>query len=102
MIHVLAFITAHPGQRAAVLAEFRANIPNVRAEPGCIEYTPVVDVEEFGGIQTPLGPDTFAVVEKWESAEALRAHAVAPHMKAYADRTRHLIARRVIHVLAGA
>jgi quinol monooxygenase YgiN len=99
MIHVLAFITAKPGQRAALLQEFHAIVPVVRAEAGCIEYGPVVDEEGFGGIQTPLGPDMFAVVEKWESGAALRAHAAAPHMAAYAARAKEMIVRRVIHVL---
>jgi quinol monooxygenase YgiN len=31
--------------------------------------------------------------------EALKAHAAAPHMAAYAAKTRELIASRVIHVL---
>jgi quinol monooxygenase YgiN len=102
VIHVLALLTAHPGQREALLAEFRANMPNVHAEKGCIEYRPVIDAAGFDKLAAPLGPDTFAVIEKWESAEALRAHAAAPHMAAYAARARPLIASRVIHVLADA
>ncbi len=102
MIHVLAYLTAHPGQRDALLAEFRANMPNVHAEQGCIEYGPAIDAEGILKAAAPLGPDTFVVVEKWESAEALRAHAASPHMANYAARTKHLIASRVIHVLAGA
>lgn len=102
MIHVLAFITAHPGKREALLAEFRANMPNVHAEAGCIEYAPVIDAEGFGRFGPPLGADVFVVIEKWASAEALRAHAAAPHMAAYAARTKPLIAGRVIRVLAGA
>jgi quinol monooxygenase YgiN len=46
-----------------------------------------------------LGPDTFVVVEKWRDAAALAAHAAAPHMAAYAQRTKALVARRTIHVL---
>jgi quinol monooxygenase YgiN len=99
MIHVLAFVTAKPGQRVALLEAFHENIPAVHAEDGCIEYRPVIDAPEFGGFQTPLGPDTFVVVEKWASDAALRAHAAAPHMAAYGARTRAMIASRVIHVL---
>lgn len=99
MIHVLAFITAKPGQRDALLAAFHENMPAVHAEAGCIEYAPVIDAPDFGSLQTPLGPDTFVVVEKWESAGALRAHAAAPHMAAYGARTKEMIAKRVIHVL---
>jgi quinol monooxygenase YgiN len=99
MIHVLAIITAKPGQREAILAAFRANMPAVHAEKGCIEYGPAVDAEGAGGIQTKFGPDTFVVIEKWESLDALKAHAGAPHMAAYAAKTKDFIASRVIHVL---
>ena len=98
MIHVLAIITAKPGMREAILASFRANMPAVHAEPGCIEYGPAVDAES-GGMQAKFGPDTFVVIEKWESPDALRAHAGSPHMAAYAAKTREMIASRVIHVL---
>jgi len=100
MLHVLAIITAKPGKRDAILAAFRANMPAVHAEKGCIEYGPAVDAEGIGAIQTKLGPDSFVVVEKWESAEALKAHAAAPHMAAYAAKVKDLIASRVIHVLS--
>jgi quinol monooxygenase YgiN len=99
MIHVIAIITAKPGQRAAILEAFRANMPAVHAEQGCIEYGPAIDAEGMGSFQTPFGPDTFVVVEKWESTEALKAHAAAPHMAAYAAKVKDLIAGRVIHVL---
>jgi len=102
MIHVLAVVTARPGQRAAVLAAFRANVPNVLAEAGCIEYGAAIDAENALPFQTRYGPDTFVVVEKWESMAALEAHAAAPHMKAYGARTKDLIASRVIHILSPA
>lgn len=102
MIHVIAVITAKPGMREAILREFRANMPAVHAEEGCIEYGPAIDAEGMGDFQAPLGPDTFMVVEKWASVEALKAHAAAPHMAAYAARTREMVASRVIHVLSPA
>ena len=102
MIHVVAVITAKSGQRAALLEQFHALVPLVHAEAGCIEYGPVVDADGFGGMQTPLGPDAYAVIEKWESAEALRAHAASAHMKAYGARTKDMIASRIIHVLTAA
>ena len=102
MVHVLAFITAKPGMRDAVLNLFRANMPAVHAEAGCIEYRPAIDADGFGGFQTELGSDTFVVIEKWESADALKAHAAAPHMKTYGEKTRDLLASRVIHVLSDA
>ena len=102
MVHVIAVITAKPGQRKSILTHFRANVPAVRAEKGCIEYGAAVDVEPALKFQTAYGPDTFVVVEKWESADALKAHAAAPHMAAYAGKVKEFIASRVIHVLQGA
>lgn len=99
MIHVIAVITAKPGQRETVLEHFRANVPAVKAEAGCIEYGAAVDVDTPAPFQTAWGPDTFLVVEKWQSMEALKAHAAAPHMVAYGARTREFIASRAIHIL---
>jgi len=100
MIHVVAILTAKPGKRDSILKEFRANMPAVRAENGCIEYGPAVDADGIGGFQTKFGPDTFVVIEKWESVDALKAHAAAPHMAAYAAKTKEMIASRTIHVLS--
>jgi quinol monooxygenase YgiN len=102
LIHVLAIITALPGQRESVLEIFRANMPNVLAEQGCIEYGPAVDVPDGGASQVPLGPDTFCVVEKWADMDALRAHAAAAHMAAYAAKVKPMLASRTIHILAPA
>jgi len=102
MIHVVAIITAKPGKREEILEAFHANVPAVHAEAGCIEYGPAVDAEGMGSFQTRFGPDTFVVLEKWESTDHLNAHAAAPHMKAYSAKTKDLIASRVIHVLSPA
>jgi quinol monooxygenase YgiN len=101
MIHVIAFITCHPGQRESVLAAMRENVPLVRAEDGCVEYQPVVDAPGLP-FAAPAGPDTVVVVEKWRDAAALAAHAAAPHMKAYGARTKAWVAERRIHVLTEA
>jgi quinol monooxygenase YgiN len=100
MIHVVAVITTKPGQRASVLTAFQENAPAVRAESGCIEYTATVDISASAKAWATFGPDTFVVVEKWESREALEAHAVSSHMQAYAGRVRDRIVSRAIHVLA--
>lgn len=49
-----------------------------------------------------FGSDTFVVVEKWASMAALQAHAVAPHLKSYAAKTKEWTAERAIHVLESA
>jgi quinol monooxygenase YgiN len=100
VLHLIAVISAKPGHRESLLAAFQANVPNVHAEPGCIEYAATVDAAGFDGIQAALGPDTFIVVEKWASPEALRAHMTAPHMAAYGEQTKDLLASRVLHILS--
>ena len=102
MVHVIAVITAKPGQRESILQHFRANTPAVKVEDGCIEYNAVVDAQDPLPIQTPWGADTFVVIEKWASMAALKAHAAAPHMAAYGAKTREFIASRVIHVMQAA
>src|SRR3954465_15421009 len=102
MIHVVAVITAKPDQRAETLAAFRANVPAVQAEKGCIEYGAAIDADPALPIQKKWGDDTFLVIEKWDSMDALKAHAAAPHMAAYGAKTKELIASRVIHILAPA
>lgn len=102
MVHVLAVITAKPGKRDAVLGLFNANVPAVREEDGCIEYGAVVDADGVGGFQTKYGDDTFVVIEKWASLDALKAHAASPHMAAYGAKTKNLLDGRVIHVMSSA
>ena len=99
MIHVVAIITAKPGQRDEILAALRANVDTVLAEHGCLEYGPAIDAETS---PAKFGPDTLVVIEKWSTPDALAAHAASPHMAAYAAATRHLVASRSIHVLAPA
>lgn len=102
MIHVVAIVTAKPGQRETVLAAFRANMPAVHAEEGCVQYEPVIDAPDAGAMQATLGDDAFAVIERWESLAALQAHSQAPHMKEYGAKVKDHLASRVIHVLTAA
>lgn len=99
MIHVVAILTTKPGKRAEVLEAFAKIVPLVHAEVGCIEYQPVIDAENAGSNQTPLGPDTFVVVEKWESMDHLKAHSASEHMAEYGQSVGELMADRKIHVL---
>lgn len=102
MIHVIATIDLAPGTREAFLAEFRKIIADVRAEAGCLEYGPAIDTESGIPAQHKLGADRVVVVEKWEDAAALRAHAVAPHMQAYRARVKEFVRGMDLRVLAPA
>jgi quinol monooxygenase YgiN len=103
VIHVIAIITAKPGRRAELLERFIGILPLVHAEQGCIEYRPVVDCHAgLEGARSDAGPDSYVVVEKWASLEALDAHAAAPHMVEYNAGAAELIASRVLHVMQDA
>jgi quinol monooxygenase YgiN len=99
MIHVVAIIKAKPGQREKILEAARANRPAVLAEKGCIEYQATIDAAGMPPSRATFGPDTFVVVEKWETLADLQAHGAAPHMAAYAARIKDWTESRMIHVL---
>jgi quinol monooxygenase YgiN len=99
MIHVIAMITAQPGQRSKLLEAFKALSPAVRAEEGCIEYSAAIDVQNAQALPDSIGPDAFVAIEKWANLAALRAHSVAPHVQAFEAQAKGLIAIRTIHVL---
>jgi quinol monooxygenase YgiN len=99
MLHVVAMITARPGRREEVLAAFRDNVPAVLAEAGCLQYEPAVDVGDGFDHLARIGPDSFVVIERWESREALEAHAASAHMAAYAARVKDLLVSRSVYVL---
>jgi quinol monooxygenase YgiN len=97
MIHLIATVAAKPGKRSELLAAVRANRVLVLEEPGCIEYTPLVDA---AGTADALGPDTIVVVERWADAEALDAHRGAPHTLNYRKRTADIVQSRTLHLLS--
>ena len=99
MLHVIAIVTTQPGQRDAVLAEFTKVAVTVREEAGCIRYVPVVDAEDARASAAKLGPDRFMVIEAWESAGALAAHAAAAHMAAYSAKVKDMLAGVAVHEL---
>jgi len=99
VIYVIATIEVAPGQRDAFLTEFRKVVPLVRAEAGCLEYAPAVDLPTDLPAQAPARENVVTVVEKWESLAALRAHLQAPHMMEYRARVKELVVGARLHIL---
>ncbi len=99
MIHVIATIEIASGQREPFLAEFRRLVPLVRAEAGCLDYGPTVDVASGMTAQLPPRPDVVTVVERWESLGALHAHSQAPHMRDWRERVKDMVKRVQLQVL---
>lgn len=99
MIHVIAEIQITDGKLADFLTEFHALVPAVRAEAGCIEYGPTIDVEAGLPRQVAHRPSVVTVVEKWESLEHLNAHLVAPHMRVYREKVKDLVLGAELRIL---
>jgi quinol monooxygenase YgiN len=90
MIHVIASIGIKPGKREAFIKKFKANVPAVLAEDGCVEYIPATDAES--GIEAQwLDETVVTVIEKWETVAALKAHIAAPHMEQFRTDTKHFV-----------
>ncbi len=99
MIHVIATIELAPGQRKAFLAEVARILGPVRAEVGCIEYGPAIDIDSGISVQGPVRDDVVLIIEKWESLAALKAHLAAPHMIEYRTRVKDLVVRVGLQIL---
>ena len=99
MIHVIASIEIAEGKRDEFLKAFYANVPNVRAEEGCLAYGPTVDVPTGIAVQVPVRDHMVTVVEQWESLDHLKAHLVAPHMAAYREQVKDFVKGASLQVL---
>jgi quinol monooxygenase YgiN len=99
MIHVIATIEIVAGRREDFLAEFRKIIPAVRAEEGCLEYGPTIDLETNLPAQGGVRNNVVTIVEIWDSLEALERHLIAPHMVAYRPRVRDLVQSSRLQIL---
>jgi len=100
MIFVVASIEVKDGQRDAFVKHFKELVPDVKAEDGCIDYGPTVDVEGTGiDRQVPVRGNVVTVVEKWESLEHLKAHLVAPHMGVFREKVKDLVVGAKLQVL---
>jgi quinol monooxygenase YgiN len=101
MIHVLASITVKASERDAFLKIFKANVPNVLEEEGCVEYSATVDCPTEIPIQES-NPNVVTVVEKWESFPHLQAHFTAPHMLEYKAKVEDMVEEVSLKILEDA
>lgn len=90
MIHVIAAIRVVEGKLPEYLEIVRDTMVRVRAERGCIEYSPAVDI----GTDVPsqsLDGHVVTIIEKWDSLESLHDHLRSPHMLAYREKVRDMV-----------
>ncbi|SDI97195.1 Quinol monooxygenase YgiN [Pseudomonas flavescens] len=87
----------HPERAEAFEQLFRAHVEASRAEPGCIEYHMLRDVED---------PTLFIFFEVWQSRQHLAVHSALPHMRDFHERRMDYLLRdfeiREIEILSPA
>jgi len=102
MINVIATLEIKPGMRDEFLAIFKANMPAVLAEDGCISYIPCIDIPSGLDAQKEVRNNVVTVLEAWESPDHLRAHLSAPHMLEYGRKTQNMKLSADIKVMQSA
>lgn len=90
MINVIAAIEVNENCMDEFLKIFKANVPKVLAENGCIAYSPTLDVNAELPVQV-LKKNTVTIIEAWESIEHLHAHLKSPHMLEYKAKVKDLV-----------
>ncbi len=98
MINVIASIHINEGRLSDFIDIFKANIPNVLQEKGCLEYVPTLDVPT-GLPPQELNKKVVTIIEKWESLEDLQAHLLAPHMLEFKENVKDLVEKVSFKVL---
>jgi quinol monooxygenase YgiN len=98
MIHVIASITVQASERDAFLEIFKANIPKVLEEEGCVEYSATVDFPTEVPIQE-INENVVTVIEKWETFPHLQAHFTAPHMLEYKAKVEGMVEDVTLKIL---
>lgn len=89
MLVVAGEFRIDPDKRAEAVSAAVDMMAATRDEDGCVAYVFSEDLEE---------PGLFRVFEEWETAEALEAHFVTPHMAEFRSRLADVgITHRIVH-----
>lgn len=102
MICVIATLRVSPGRRDDLIELFRPVVPKVLAEPGCLDYSVMIDTRSGLAEQDPPRDNAVVVVEKWESLDALLAHLKTLHIAEFFRLAEELQVSMQLQVLAPA
>ena len=92
MIYVVATTQVKPDQRDAFIAGHKKCIAETHKEKGCLSYEGHTSIHD---------PNTYVVVERWETRDDLNAHGRAPHMKVWREYSAPLkAAQTVIEIIS--
>jgi quinol monooxygenase YgiN len=79
---MLATFVARVGTEDELVRQLRAMVEPSRAEPGCLQYRPLVDPER---------PGTVVMLQEWADQAALDAHFASEHFVSIAPQLADLI-----------
>jgi quinol monooxygenase YgiN len=99
MIYVIATVELKPGRRAAYLEVLLSNVAAVKAEKGCLEYAPAIDVVTDISMHETYDDNVVTIIESWKDIAALKNHFKEPHMLAYREKIKDLLKKVSIRVL---
>jgi quinol monooxygenase YgiN len=99
MIHVIAAIELMAGKRDEFLKKVQQLVPKVKAEKGCLEYGPAIDVPTSIKAQMPVRENVVIMIEKWADLKSLETHLSAPHMLEYREAVKGMVAGTKLQIL---
>ncbi|MBN2418069.1 MAG: antibiotic biosynthesis monooxygenase [Deltaproteobacteria bacterium] len=98
MINVIATVQVKKGKVKEFINLFKGIIPLVKAENGCIEYFPAVDLPT-GLPPQDVNENVVTIIEKWESLDHLMAHLSTRHMAEHMEKEKDLVEKASIKIL---
>lgn len=98
MINVIATVQVKEGKRSEFINLFKTIVPLVKAEKGCIDYFPTID------LPTDLPPQDInenevTIIERWESLDHLMAHLATRHMAEHMEKEKDFVEKASIKIL---
>ena len=99
MIHVIATIELKPDSRENYLEILKNNVPHVKAEAGCLQYEPAIDIDSGLPFQETIKDNVVVIIEVWESLDHLVDHLKTPHMLAYRDAVANYVKRVSVRIM---
>ena len=98
MINVIATVQVKEGKKTEFINLFKTIVPLVKAEKGCIDYFPTID------LPTGLPPqytneNEVTILERWESLDHLMAHLATKHMAEHMEKEKDLVEKASIKIL---
>ena len=98
MINVIATVQVKQGKAPEFIKLFKTIVPLVKAEKGCIEYFPAVDLPT-GLPPQDINENVVTIIEKWQSLDHLMAHLSTRHMAEHMEKEKDFVEKASIKIL---